>query len=123
MSLALSVFKDLHLERWMRDGELWGWALAGTPVDCVKVALVDMQHDRPIDLVVSGINRGQNAGIDILYSGTVAAAREGAILGKPAVAVSLLYRDERFMPYDVAAASALELCSVCSTRGYGAGCC
>jgi len=60
----------------------------GTPVDCVKLACLSILSD-PVDMVVSGINLGANVGINVLYSGTVAAAVEGAILGVPSVAVSL----------------------------------
>ena len=64
------------------------WAVAGTPADCVKVGLAALTDRRP-DLVVSGINRGANLGTDVFYSGTVAAAVQGAILGIPSLAVSL----------------------------------
>jgi 5'-nucleotidase len=64
-----------------------GFASDGTPVDCVRFASLGLVGDRP-DLIVSGINHGANLGDDITYSGTVAAALEGAILGIPAIAVS-----------------------------------
>jgi len=64
------------------------FAVDGTPVDCVKLALDRLCPERP-DLVVSGINPGLNTGINILYSGTVGGAAEGAFAGLPAVAVSL----------------------------------
>ena len=64
------------------------WAVDGTPADCVKLAIEDLLVDPP-DLVISGINLGPNLGTDVLYSGTVSAAMEGAINGFPAVAVSL----------------------------------
>jgi 5'-nucleotidase len=121
MSHALTILKDLHLERYLRDGRHWGWALAGTPVDCVKVALVDMKHARPIDVVVSGINRGQNTGIDILYSGTVAAAREASVIGLPSIAVSLLYRDPNHLPFDVAARVGVEVFQRVLRRGLPRG--
>ncbi|MCS7237519.1 MAG: 5'/3'-nucleotidase SurE [Thermoguttaceae bacterium] len=70
--------------------ELWGWAVEGSPADCVKIAVSEICPRRP-DLVVSGINSGLNAGINVLYSGTVAAAIEGAFFGIPSVAVSLQY--------------------------------
>jgi len=60
----------------------------GTPTDCVNVALTQL-YDTPPDLVVSGINKGYNLGDDVTYSGTVAGALEAALLGIPAVAVSL----------------------------------
>jgi 5'-nucleotidase len=64
-----------------------GHATDGTPVDCVRFAELGLVGDRP-DLIVSGINHGANLGDDITYSGTVAAALEGIVLGIPAVAVS-----------------------------------
>ena len=71
------------------DGEEhWGWAVQGSPADCVKLGISEFCPTRP-DLVVSGINSGLNAGINVLYSGTVAAAIEGAFYGITSVAVSL----------------------------------
>src|SRR4051812_23876437 len=64
-----------------------GFATEGTPVDCVRFADLGLLGDRP-DLIVSGINHGSNLGDDVTYSGTVAAAFEGLILGIPAIAVS-----------------------------------
>jgi 5'-nucleotidase len=68
------------------DGES-GFATEGTPVDCVRFAELGLLGRRP-DLIVSGINHGSNLGDDVTYSGTVAAAFEGIILGLPAIAVS-----------------------------------
>src|SRR6186997_1217452 len=68
------------------DGDR-GFATDGTPVDCVRFAELGLVGHRP-DLIVSGINHGANLGDDITYSGTVAAALEGAVLGIPAIAVS-----------------------------------
>src|SRR3954449_13506361 len=68
------------------DGDL-GYATDGTPVDCVRFAELGLLGGRP-DLIFSGINHGSNLGDDITYSGTVAAAFEGIVLGIPAVAVS-----------------------------------
>jgi 5'-nucleotidase len=70
--------------------EHWGWAVKGSPADCVKIGLAEFCPRRP-DLVVSGINAGLNAGINVLYSGTVAAAIEGAFYGITSIAVSLQY--------------------------------
>lgn len=64
-----------------------GFAVNGTPADCVKLAHGNLLERKP-DLVLSGINHGSNAGINILYSGTVSAATEGTILGYPSIAVS-----------------------------------
>jgi 5'-nucleotidase len=68
------------------DGTI-GFATEGTPVDCVRFADLGLLGGRP-DLIVSGINHGSNLGDDVTYSGTVAAAFEGIVLGLPAVAVS-----------------------------------
>jgi len=67
-----------------------GWAVEGSPADCVKIALAEFCPRRP-DLVISGINGGLNAGINVLYSGTVAAAIEGAFFEITSIAVSLEY--------------------------------
>ncbi|MDD4169764.1 MAG: 5'/3'-nucleotidase SurE, partial [Desulfotomaculaceae bacterium] len=72
-----------------------GWAVDGTPSDCVKIGLEALLPEPP-DLVISGINLGPNLGTDILYSGTVSAAIEGIINDIPAIAISLAsyeYRD------------------------------
>jgi len=74
-------------------GGFSGTAVAGRPADCVKLAVAKILPRAP-DLVVSGINSGANVGINVIYSGTVAAAIEAAFLGLPAVAVSLYLRPE-----------------------------
>lgn len=118
---AISVLKDMRLEPYHRDADLWGWALCGTPADCVKVATTMLSKERPFDLVISGINRGQNAGINVLYSGTVAAAREGAILGLPAIAMSLFYQDENYMPYETAARVGVDVMRMVREHGLPRG--
>jgi len=79
-----------------------GFAVQGTPVDAVKLGVRSLLPAAP-DLLVAGINQGENTGVDLLYSGTVAAAIESAILDVPAVAVSLASRKSR----DFAAAAAV----------------
>jgi 5'-nucleotidase len=64
------------------------FSVDGTPTDCVLVAQRKLLADRPADIVLSGVNQGANLGEDVSYSGTVAAAKEGASLGVPAVAFS-----------------------------------
>jgi len=71
----------------LMDGIL-GYAVGGTPADSVKLAICALL-DAPVDMVVSGINLGPNAGISVIYSGTVSAATEGTILGIPSMAISL----------------------------------
>lgn len=82
------------------DGTHWGIGVAGRPVDCVKLAFRELLRGQ-VDLVLAGINAGANVGVNIFYSGTVAAAAEGALLGVPAVAFSLAGRGQ--MDYDRAA--------------------
>lgn len=72
------------------------YSLNGTPTDCVHLALTGLYTDPP-DIVISGINAGENLGDDVLYSGTVAAAMEGRYLGYPAIAVSIAsHRPQHF---------------------------
>ncbi|MCM8767554.1 MAG: 5'/3'-nucleotidase SurE [Candidatus Omnitrophica bacterium] len=72
------------------------YVVSGTPVDCVKIGVKELIKEK-IDMVVSGINSGPNLGMDILYSGTVSAAAEGAILGIPSIAVSIAdYKNFKF---------------------------
>jgi 5'-nucleotidase len=70
------------------EGRDLGFMVEGSPADCVKLAIIELL-DRPPDLIVSGINAGSNAGINVLYSGTVAAAIEGAFFKITSMAVSL----------------------------------
>jgi len=74
------------------NGQFTGFSIKGSPADCVKLAVMQL-HEGSIDLLVSGINHGANAGINVYYSGTVAAAMEGAFLGIPSVAMSLSYEE------------------------------
>ncbi len=81
---ALTLRRPLRLDR-IRENV---FAVDGTPTDCVNLAITQVLRGLP-DLVVSGINKGYNLGDDVTYSGTVAGALEGALLGVPAIAVSL----------------------------------
>jgi len=83
-----------------------GTSVGGKPADCVKLAVAKLLPRMP-DLVVSGINSGANVGINVIYSGTVAAAIEAAFLGLPAVAVSLYLRTDRPIDYARTAGYAL----------------
>jgi 5'-nucleotidase len=85
-----------------------GWAVEGSPADCVKIGIFELCQPRP-ELVVSGINGGLNAGINVLYSGTVAAAIEGAFFGITSIAVSLEYDEHaRFAEAAVMARGVIE---------------
>ncbi len=83
-------------------------SVAGTPTDCVHLALAGMLDVQP-DIVVSGINNAANLGDDVIYSGTVAAAMEGRFLGLPAIAVSLVTVDHQGRHFETAARVAVEL--------------
>ena len=85
-----------------------GWAVEGRPADCVKLALMELLPERP-DLLVSGCNAGSNAGINVLYSGTVAAAIEGAFFGCTSVAVSLEYTKPKPLDFPRAAGLAVRV--------------
>ncbi len=67
------------------------FALKGTPTDCVIMGVRKIMADHPPDLVLSGVNRGQNVAEDVTYSGTIAGAMEGALLGIPSIALSQAY--------------------------------
>jgi 5'-nucleotidase len=85
---AITISRPLMVRKARKNGDFLGYAVLGTPADCVKIG-VDELAGGPVDLVVSGINRGANVGINVLYSGTVSAATEAAILGVPSLAISL----------------------------------
>jgi 5'-nucleotidase len=85
---SISFGRSLHVEEVeMADGVM-GYACSGTPVDCVRLVALGLLDFEP-DVVVSGINHGENLGDDITYSGTVAGAMEGIVIGVPGIAVSL----------------------------------
>jgi len=83
-----------------------GWAVEGSPADCVKLGVAELAP-KPVDLIVSGVNGGLNAGINVLYSGTVAAAIEGAFFRIPSIAVSLEH--DPHADFDAAAIMAVTL--------------
>lgn len=82
MKYPLRVFK------YRKNGTFFGYAVEGTPADCVKMGIRNIMGESP-DLVISGINHGSNTAINIIYSGTVSAAREAAIMDVPAIAISV----------------------------------
>jgi 5'-nucleotidase len=92
--LVSEVFED--------DGKTpIGWAVEGRPADCVKLALLELLPEPP-DAIISGLNAGSNAGINVIYSGTVAAAVEGAFFRRTSIAVSLEY-DQKIHDFPTAA--------------------
>ena len=104
-SHSMTLFQPLTAKESAVAGASKAWAIDGTPVDCVKLAVKTLCPE--VDFVISGINHGYNSGSDVLYSGTVGAAMEGALNGKPAMAVSLGH--EREDTYDNAAALAVKV--------------
>ncbi len=84
---SITTRRPLEVEEVQFDDGTVGYACDGTPVDCVRLASLGLTGDGP-GLIVSGINHGSNLGDDITYSGTVAAALEGIVLGVPGIAVS-----------------------------------
>lgn len=85
---AITVQTPLRARPIQRGAHFTGWAVEGTPADSVKLGVSTLLKQKP-DLVVSGINHGMNTSINVIYSGTVSAATEGAVLGIPAIAMSL----------------------------------
>ena len=85
---AITLSYPLRIEEVRKDGSIYGYAVNGTPADCVKIAVSTFLKETP-DIVISGINLGPNTGTNVIYSGTVSAATEGTILGIPSVAISL----------------------------------
>ncbi len=89
---AITMHKPLRVKRMKElENEINGsiYSINGTPSDCIKLGAEALINNKP-DLVISGINRGANLGTDVLYSGTVSGAMEGAILGYPSLAVSIV---------------------------------
>jgi 5'-nucleotidase len=85
---AITLSDPLRVWEFEKTGGFFGYAVNGTPADCIKIAYWALLDKKP-DLIISGINLGSNTGINVIYSGTVSAATEGTILGIPSFAVSL----------------------------------
>jgi 5'-nucleotidase len=110
---AITLYKPIHIRR----PNARRWEINGTPVDAVKLGVNHVPGWRP-DVVVSGINRGANLATEVLYSGTVSAAVEAALLGVPALAVSQAEPDDdSSMDYRYAARLACHLAAVVHERG------
>lgn len=109
-SHAISLHRPLRIHE---VADHW-WSVDGTPTDCVYLAIHHLLKDRRPDVVVSGINYGANLADDVTYSGTVAAAMEGALLGIPAIAVSLVARAD--FDFEPAAAFAASLAATVAER-------
>ena len=89
MSQAITITAPLFLRK-VEEGEgLTIYAFSGTPVDCSKVAFDHLLRETKVDLVLSGINHGSNAAINVMYSGTMGAAIEGSLYGVPSIGLSI----------------------------------
>jgi 5'-nucleotidase len=88
MGHAITVNQILRLDTSQIFGELKAFTCSGTPVDCVKLGISEVLHRRP-DLIVSGVNHGENTSTNVLYSGTMSAAVEGAMENIPSIGFSL----------------------------------
>jgi 5'-nucleotidase len=85
---AITLTSPLRVQAVHKNGTFFGYGVKGTPADCVKIAVQELLESPP-DIILSGINPGANVGVNVLYSGTVSAATEGAFLGIKAAAISL----------------------------------
>jgi 5'-nucleotidase len=93
-SHSISLHRPLRIEELPPWGAVRRFAVDGTPTDAVYVGVNHLLRDRRPEVVASGINRGANLAMDVLYSGTVAAAMEGTVMGLPSFAISLVGRGQ-----------------------------
>ena len=93
IGMGITIFRELEVKKIYKQEKFFGYAISGTPADCVKLG-VSTLCDKKVDMVVSGINKGQNIGTSILYSGTVAGAMEGLMYGIPSIALSRCFGGE-----------------------------
>jgi 5'-nucleotidase len=89
---SITLLTPLVVQEVFEAEERIGWLVEGSPADCVKLACLELL-ERPPDVLISGLNHGANVGINVLYSGTVAAAVEGAFFGLRSIAVSVEFSD------------------------------
>lgn len=111
---GITLHQPLRAAKVVVNGGYEGWAVTGTPADCVKLAMAELLTHRP-DLVISGINPGANVGVNMNYSGTVAAAKEAALCGLDAMAVSIQRAVDPL--YGEAASFAAHLAPLVRTKG------
>ncbi|HXG30655.1 MAG TPA: 5'/3'-nucleotidase SurE [Thermodesulfobacteriota bacterium] len=115
VSHSLSLYRPLRIEEIAENV----YSVDGTPTDCINLAINGLLKDRKPDLIVSGINKGENLGDDITYSGTVSAAMEGTLLGVPSIAVSLATKKDFY--FDTASHYALMIAKYVLRRGLPEG--
>jgi 5'-nucleotidase len=115
---GLTLHQPLRTTSVNINNDLHGYAVNGTPADCIKIGLMEILEQSP-DLVISGINLGANVGVNLNYSGTVAAAKEAALYHLPALAVSI--KGYRSAAYDQAALFTAQLAKMVLKRGLPMG--
>lgn len=115
---AITMKIPLRITEYFKNGDFFGYAIDGTPADCLKIGIRNILKTRP-DIVLSGINNGSNTAINIIYSGTVSAAREAAIMDLPAIAISQTSHDAK--DYSYSASIAAELTKQVLKRGLSNG--
>jgi 5'-nucleotidase len=103
---SITVFEPLLCEKVEIEGQFSGYSVSGSPADCVKLAIMELCPQKP-DIVISGINNGANVGINVYYSGTVAAAMEAVFYHIPAIAISCAHEEQ--MDFIAAAKYAVEI--------------
>ncbi|MGB8226383.1 MAG: 5'/3'-nucleotidase SurE [Sedimentisphaerales bacterium] len=103
---SITVFEPLACEKVEIENQFSGYSVSGSPADCVKLAIMELCPQKP-DVVISGINNGANVGINVYYSGTVAAAMEAAFYRIPAIALSCAHEEE--MDFNIAAKYCVEV--------------
>ena len=89
MSQAITINQPLFIRQVEKSEGVEIYAFSGTPVDCAKIAFDHIFRERKVDLVISGINHGSNAAVNVMYSGTMGAAIEGSFYGIPSIGLSL----------------------------------
>ena len=112
---AITLLSPLRVWPFHKNGNFFGYAVSGTPADCVKIAYWALLKERKPDLLISGINHGSNTGINVIYSGTASAATEGTILGIPSFAISIATYDP--VDFSFAARFARKLARVVLRKG------
>lgn len=115
---AITMKSPLRVSKYVKNNEFFGYAVDGTPADCVKMGVRNILGALP-DVVVSGINLGSNTATNVIYSGTVSAAREAAIMDIPAIAVSVTSHEATHFSY--AAKLAARFCKLILEKGLKKG--
>ena len=115
---AITMKIPLRITEYFKNGDFFGYAIDGTPADCIKIGIRNIMKSPP-DIVISGINHGSNTAINIIYSGPVSAEREAAIMDIPGIAVSVA--NHTAVNFDFAAKIVKELSKLVVKNGLERG--